>query len=65
MHYYDIHVEIPKQGYSVSLKSEVELTDEEIISELVKQNKFEERGDSQFIDSIEEISEEEFSEWFN
>lgn len=65
MYYYDIHVEIPKQGYSIGLKSEVELTDEEIISELVKQKKFEERGDSQFIDNIEEISEEEFSEWFN
>ena len=64
MKYYDIHVEIPKQGYSVGLKSEVELTDDEIIKKLVELNKFEEKGDEQFIDSIEEITEEEFNEWF-
>ena len=64
MKYYDIHVEIPKQGYSVGLKSEVELTDDEIIMKLVELNKFEEKGDEQFIDSIEEITEEEFNEWF-
>ena len=38
MKYYDIHVEIPKQGYSVGLKSEVELTDDEIIKKLVETN---------------------------
>ena len=64
MKYYDIHVEIPKQGYSVGLKSEVELTDDEIIMKLVELNKFEEKGDEQFIDSIEEITEQEFNEWF-
>ena len=64
MKYYDIHLEIPKQGYSVGLKSEVELTDDEIIMKLVELNKFEEKGDGQFIDSIEEITEEEFNEWF-
>ena len=64
MKYYDIHVEIPKQGYSVGLKSEVELTDDEIIKKLVELNKFEEKGDEQFIDSIEEITKEEFNEWF-
>ena len=64
MKYYDIHVEIPKQGYSVGLKSEVELTDDEIIKKLVELNKFEEKGDEQFIDSIEEITEQEFNEWF-
>lgn len=65
MKYYDIHIEIPRQGYSIGLKSEIELTEDEIINKLIELNKFEEKGDSQFIDSIEEISEQEFNEWFN
>lgn len=64
MKYYDIHVEIPRQGYSIGLKSKIELTDDEIITKLIELEKFEERTDSQFVDSIEEISEEEFNEWF-
>jgi hypothetical protein len=63
--YYDIHVDIPKNGYSIGLKTNFELNDiDEVISEIIKQNKFEERGDSSFVDFFEEISEEEFIEWY-
>lgn len=65
MKYYDIHVEIPKQGYSIGFKSDDELTDDELIMKLVELGKFEEKGDEQFIDTIDEISEELFNEWFN
>jgi len=63
--YYDIHVEIPRNGYSIGLKTNFELKDiDEVINEIIKQNKFEERGDSSFIDFFEEISEELFIEWY-
>jgi len=63
--YYDIHVDILKNGYSIGLKTNFELNDiDEVISEIIKQNKFEERGDSSFVDSFEEISEEDFIEWY-
>lgn len=64
-YFYDVHVEIPKHGYSFGLQSDKELTDEEVIQLAVSENKFEESDDFNFVDSIELISEEEFNEWFN
>jgi hypothetical protein len=65
MYYYDVHVEIPNEGYSFGIKSEVELTDDEVINLAKIEKKFEEEWDSDFVDTIEEISEEQFNEWFS
>jgi hypothetical protein len=62
--YYDVHVEIPKSGYSVGIKSLVELTDEAVIKKAFLEKKFEEDFDKDFVDSIEEIEESEYNEWF-
>ena len=66
MRYYDVHVELPKNGYSIGLKTEneKELTDQEIIDICIKEHRFEEDGDYLHVDTIEEISKELFYEWF-
>lgn len=65
MYYYDVHVNIPKNGYSVAVKSEVELTDDEAIELAKNQNKFEEVSDANYVDYVDELTEEEFETHFN
>lgn len=63
--YYEIHVNIPKNGYSVAIVSDKELEETEIINQAINENKFEECNDTDFIDYIGEISEEEYNTSFN
>ena len=62
--YYDVHIELPREGYSICVSAQKELTDDEIIS-LIPQNKFEEKWDRELIDGIEEINEEQAFEWYS
>lgn len=66
MKFYDITVNYGSGSYSFGLKSEKGLSDDEIISLAITQNKFEEKGDSQLIDSnsIKEINEKEYINQF-
>lgn len=66
MFYYDIHVSLEKNyGYSVGVKSETELSDDEAINLARIEKKFEEEWDADEVDYVEEISEEQFNEWYN
>jgi hypothetical protein len=65
MYYYDVHVKIPKNGYSVGVKSEVELSDDEAIELAKNQNKFEENSDVDYVDYVDELTKEEFENSFN
>lgn len=64
MKYYDVHVFFSRNsGYSVGVSietSEEFLTDDEVIGYTVKNNLFSENGDENFVDRVDEISEEEF-----
>ena len=64
MNYYDVHIELPREGYSICVSAQKELTDDEIIN-LIPKNKFEEVEDRQLIDSIEEITEKQAFEWYS
>ena len=64
MKYYDIHVELPREGYSICVKTDKDLTEDELIN-LIPQNKFEEKGDKDLIDSIEEITEQQAFDWYD
>ncbi len=66
MKYYDINVNYGSGSYSFGLKSEKGLSDAEIISLAITQNKFEEKGDAQLIESnsITEITEKLYKERF-
>ncbi len=65
-YYYDVHVNYGKSGYSVGIKDTEEW--EDFDSHGVNIEKvapyLEEKGDVYLIDSVEEISEEEFNEWY-
>ena len=66
MYYYNVHVQVDnKNGYSFGIKSEVELEDGEVINLARIEKKFEEEWDDEFIDFMEEVSEEQFNEWYN
>ncbi len=63
-HFYDVHVQINrKTGYSIPIKisSVDKLSDDEVIAQCVKQNLFSESGDEEFVDSVDEIEEEEYN----
>lgn len=64
MYYYDVHIELPREGYSICVSTQKELTDEEIIN-LIPATKFEEFGDRQLIDSIDEITEKQAFDWYS
>jgi hypothetical protein len=64
--YFDLHVFIKRnQGYSFGVKMEVpigtDIQDDEVIEFAVKDNRFTEDGDAQMVDTVDEISEEEFN----
>jgi len=63
--YYDVHVDYGSGGYSVCVSSNDELTDDEITSGITLLGKWEEKGDSYNVDSIESISEKEAFEWYD
>lgn len=65
MYYYDVHVQIPRHGYSFGIETEDDLSEEEVIDLARSQGKFEEPGDSEFVDMVDEISESEYVEWFD
>ena len=66
MYFYDVHVQVDKKNsYSFGVKSEVELSDEEVINLARIEKKFEEEWDDESVDSIEEVSEEQFNEWYS
>jgi len=65
MFYYEIQVIIPNEdNYSFGIKNEVELSDNEIVNIAKIEERFKEEWDDEFIDSIEEISEEDFNNWY-
>ena len=66
-HYYDVHVYFGFNigGYSICTCSNVELTDEEIVSNLSKVNAFRHEHDGDNVDYVEEITEEQALNWFN
>jgi hypothetical protein len=61
MYYYDVHVNIPKNGYSVAVVSETELSENEAIELAKKENKFEELSDADYVD---ELTAEEYNTSF-
>lgn len=64
MYYYEIHVELGKEGYSVGVKCEEPLNDEEIVELALQQQKFEENGDHYCVDGIESMTEKEYKNCF-
>jgi hypothetical protein len=63
--YYDVHVNYGKSGYSLCVSSNDEIEDDIIISKISDLNKWEEKGDSTLVDSIEKIYKKEAIEWFD
>lgn len=66
-YFYDVHVELPKGGYSVGIKDTEEWEDFEEYGVDIKKvaPHLEEPNDVYLIDSVESISEEEYKERFN
>lgn len=63
-YYYELHIEIPKNGYSIGLESEIELKDDqEIINAAIQKGLFEEKDDHYCVDTIEHITKAEFIAW--
>jgi len=61
-YYYDIHVFISRQdGYSITLKSDEPLEEDDAIERAAEANLFTEDGDQNHVDYVEEISEEEYN----
>lgn len=66
MYYYDIHVNTGKSGYSVGIKDTEIWKDFDMYGVDIKKVSpyMEEDGDVYLIDSVEEITKEQFEEWF-
>lgn len=62
--YYDVHVNYGNSGYSLCVSSKEKLTDDEVVGKISTLNKWDEKGDSTLVDSIENISEKEAFEWY-
>lgn len=61
MFYYEIHVFFSRHnGYSIAVKSETELTDDEAINLALKEEKFSEAGDHHNVDYVDTLTEEEY-----
>ena len=61
MYYYELHVSIDKKnGYSIAVKSENPLNDENVIEQAISEKKFEEISDCNLVDYIGSITEEEY-----
>jgi hypothetical protein len=66
MFYYEIQVIIPNENdYSFAIKSDIELTDKEVVNIAKIEKKFETDWDDEYIDSIDLISEADFNEWYS
>lgn len=63
--YYEIHVNIPKYGYSIAIVSNHKLSEKEAIKKAISENKFESIKDANFVDYFGELSEKEYNEQFN
>ena len=58
MYYYELHVCIDKKnGYTIAVKSESSLNDENVIEQAISEKKFEEIGDCNLVDYIGSITE--------
>jgi hypothetical protein len=65
MYYYEVQVIIPNEdNYTFGVKSEVELSDKEIINIGKIEDRFKEEWDDEYIDSIEQISEKDYLDWY-
>jgi hypothetical protein len=65
--YFDVHVFIKRnQGYSFGVKMEVpkgtDVQDEAVIEYAAKNNLFQEEGDGEMVDTVDEIEEKEFND---
>ena len=64
--YYEIHVFFTREdGYSFTIESNRELTDDEAIELAVAQDKFTEDGDQHLVDRVSDLDEEEFLSFNN
>lgn len=65
MYYYDIHVFFSRNdGYSFGLVSPIELDEDAAIAEAVNQDLFTEDGDQYHVDTVDEVSAEEYQNIF-
>lgn len=62
--YWDIHVACGRNSYSIGLRTLNELNDEQLINYAIRLNKFQEKGDSDMVDDLSQITEEQYNEWF-
>lgn len=61
MYYYELHVCIDKKnGYSIAVKSENPLNDNDVIKQAISEEKFEEISDFDLVDYVGSITEEEY-----
>lgn len=58
--FYEVHVNIPKNGYTFAVESNKALSDDEVIKLGIKLDKFEEKGDCDCVDYVGEINEYEY-----
>ena len=67
MYYYDVHVRAGKNGYSVGIKDTQEWEDFEMYGVDIKKVApyLQKPKDVYRIDSVEEIDEDDFNEWYN
>lgn len=65
--YYDIHVFFRRnEGYSFGLiAADHIINEEDIIAEAVRQQAFTEEGDEDYVDMIDEMTENEFNSVYN
>jgi len=63
MFYYLVFVDLGDDSYSFPIMSEVESSEQQVIRLAEWENKFEEEWDS-YEATVEEITEEEFYNWF-
>lgn len=63
--YYDVHINIPKHGYSIGVVCPYPMDDQRVIDFAFENDLFEEEGDELYVDTIEEIDFEVWDEHFN
>ena len=59
-YFYEVHVNIPRNGYSFAVESDKPLSDDEVISLGIKMERFEETNDADCVDYVGEITEHEY-----
>lgn len=60
-YFYEVNVNIPRNGYSFAVESNKSLSDEEVISLGIELGRFEETSDADCVDYVGEITEYEYS----